>query len=135
MKITNIQMPVSKKTAFLSTLLLCSATIFSFAAQAKPTVTGETYTPNAKVFQQACRGKAEATPVSLALNGVIFNGTCQVMLVTDKAASITGVEDSALAQACAGKKAGERVTTSLNGQDVKGKCSLSFHTIEPAAAE
>lgn len=116
-------------------LLLCCAALFSLPAQAKPTTSGETYTPNARAFQQVCHGKAEGTPVSLALNGVIFNGTCQVMLVPGNPKATAGVEDSALAQACVGKKAGESIAAPLNGQDVKGKCALSFHTIEPTTAQ
>lgn len=122
-----------KNIPFLCTALFCSASLFSFPVQAKPVSSGETYTASAKTFQQACRGKSEGTPVSLALNGVIFNGSCQVMLVPGNANTARTVEDAALTQACAGK-AHENVTATLNGQEVKGKCVLSFHSIEPATA-
>lgn len=121
-----------KNSSFLYTALLCSASLLSFPAQAKPANGNEPYSPN-KTFQQACHGKSEGAPVSMALNGVIFNGTCQVMLVPTNRSVATRVEDAALVQACAGK-ANERVTATLNGQEVKGKCALSFHSIEPAAA-
>lgn len=127
---------ISKQTCkALSGIILCSSALLGASVHAKPTTTGETYTPNPQAFQQVCHGKAEATPVSLALNGVIFNGTCQVMLVPSNPKANTGVEDAALTQACAGKKAGENVTAAINGQDLKGKCLLSFHSIEPDAGQ
>lgn len=122
-----------KNISFLCTALLCSASLLSASVQAKPPSGSETFNASAKTFQQACRGKAEGAPVSLALNGVIFNGTCQVMLVPNNRATANTVEDTALTQACAGK-VNESVTATLNGQEVKGKCALSFHSIEPATA-
>lgn len=122
-----------KTNSFLCTVLLCSTALFSFSVQAKPGPTGETYTASAKTFQQACRGKSAGSPVSLALNGVIFNGSCQVILVPNNASAARTVEDSLLTQACTGKP-NQSVTATLNGQEVKGKCVLSFHSIEPATA-
>ena len=118
--------------SFLPAIMLCtSAFLFSMSAQAKPTTSGETYTYNASHFQQACKEKSEGSTVSMALNGVIFNGTCQLMLVPTNKRIASNIEDAALTQACVGKKTNESISTTLNDQEIKGRCNLSFHSIEP----
>lgn len=118
--------------SFLPALMLCtSAFLFSVPVQAKPTTSGETYTYNASHFQQVCKGKSEGSPVSMALNGVIFNGTCQLMLVPANKRIASNIEDAVLTQACVGKKTNESISTTLNDQEIKGRCNLSFHSIEP----
>lgn len=122
-----------KNTSLLCAALLCSSALFSPLANAAPTTSGETYTYSAKKFQQVCRGKSVGTPASMALNGVIFNGTCQVMLSPTSRSAWDRITDSTLAQACEGKN-NETISTTLNDQAVNGKCVLSFHTIEPTGA-
>lgn len=109
--------------------LVCTSVLFSYAAYAAPTVGGETFVYNAHKFQQVCKSRSVGDAVSMALNGVIFNGTCEVMLVPNDRRAWGSVDDSALTQACQGQSG--TINATLNAQEVKGQCAHSFQTIEP----
>lgn len=119
-----------KNTSLLCAALLCTGALLSPSINAAPTTTGETFQYNPNKFQQVCRGKSAGDSVSMALNGVIFNGTCDVIFVPS-GRTVSGLDDSALVQACQGKQRNDMASVPVNDQEIKGRCVLGFRAIEP----
>jgi hypothetical protein len=98
------------------------------SAQAAPM--GETFQYNATKLQQVCRGKSQGAPVSMAMNGVIFNGTCEYRYIPNSR-NVGSMDPMEADQACNGQ-ANASVTTTVNGRQVAGKCGLAFKNISPS---
>ncbi|XID75455.1 hypothetical protein ACF3NA_02625 [Alkanindiges sp. WGS2144] len=94
-------------------------------AQAAPM--GEAFQYNTAKLQQACRGKSQGAPASVAMNGVVFNGTCEYRFIPAK--TMRDIDAMEADQACSGQAAS--TTATLNGAQVNGKCALAFKNIGP----
>ena len=117
-----------KTSMYLSAVLLTSAamTSISYAAPAK---SGEAFQYNVSKLQNACKGKSQGSQVAIAMNGVIFNGTCEVQYMPN--ARGTSFDLSQTEQACSGQQHNAMVNANIDGKEMAGKCLLAFKNIGP----
>lgn len=113
---------------YLSAILLGSAALTG-VSNAAPVKSGETFQYNAAKLQSACKGKSQGSPVSMAMNGVIFNGTCEVQYMPN--ARMTSFDPAETAQACSGQQANAMVKATVDGKEMAGKCVLAYKNIGP----
>ncbi|WP_156935720.1 hypothetical protein [Alkanindiges illinoisensis] len=97
-------------------------------AQAAPM--GEAFQYNPAKLQQVCRGKSQGAPVSLAMNGVVFNGTCEYRYIPNSR-NVRNIDPMEADQACSGQ-ASSSVNATVDGKQVAGKCALAFRNIGPS---
>lgn len=116
-----MKLPVLVGIAMLGSMALSNA-------QAAPM--GEAFQYNPAKLQQVCRGKSQGAPVSLAMNGVIFNGTCEYRYIPNSR-SVRNIDPMEVDQACSGQANGS-VTATIDGKQVAGKCALAFKNIGPS---
>lgn len=116
-----MKLPVLVGIAMLGSVAVSSA-------QAAPM--GETFQYNPSKLQQVCRGKSQGAPVSMAMNGVIFNGTCEYRYVPNSR-NVRNIDPMEADQACSGQ-ANSSVTATVDGKQVAGKCALAFKNIGPS---
>lgn len=122
-----------KLSLALSTVIL-SSTAFVSMANAAPTTSGETFQYNPAKLQQVCRGKSAGAPAVLIMNGVIFNGTCEVQYLPNTRSKSMSMDDSmanSAADACAGKSANSSTSVTVDGREMAGKCVLAYRNIVP----
>lgn len=119
---------VMKTGIYLSAVLLASAAL-SGVANAAPTKSGETFQYNATKLQNACKGKSQGSPVSMAMNGVIFNGTCEVQYMPN--ARMANFDSTGTEQACNGQQHNAKVSATVDGTEMAGKCVLAYKNISP----
>ena len=113
---------------YLRAVLLASAAITS-SVYAAPSLSGEAFQYNASKLQHACKGKTQGSPVSIAMNRVIFNGTCEVQYMPDSRAR--NFDLSQTEQVCSGQAMNSKVSATIDGKDMAGKCALAFKNIGP----
>lgn len=127
---------VSKRQALLAAAMLSSMTL-SGLAQAAPTTSGETFQYNASKLQQVCRGKTAGAPAILIMNGVIFNGTCEVQYLPNSKSrnsqSASSFDPAEVAQVCEGQSVNSAAKATIDGKEVAGKCALAFKNFGPSS--
>lgn len=126
--------PLFKRPVLLAAALLSSMAL-SGVAQAAPTTSGETFQYNASKLQQVCRGKTAGAPAVLIMNGVIFNGTCEVQYLPNskQRAANSAFDPAEVAQICEGQSVNSATKATIDGKEVPGKCALAFKNFGPAS--
>ena len=120
-KLATLRLPVLVGMAMLGSVAVTNV-------QAAPM--GEAFQYNPAKLQQACRGKSQGAPVSLAMIGVTFNGTCEYRYIPNSR-NVRNIDAMEVDQACSGQ-ANSSVTATIDGREVAGKCALAFKNIGPS---
>lgn len=116
-----MKLPVLIGIAMLGSIAVTSA-------QAAPM--GEAFRYNPAKLQQVCRSKSQGAPVSMAMNGVTFNGTCEYRYIPN-ARNVRDIDPMEADQACSGQANSSAMAT-INGKQMAGKCALAFKNIGPS---
>ena len=113
---------------YLSAVLLAGVATTSsvYAAQS---MSGEAFQYNVSKLQNACKGKTQGSPVAIAMNRVIFNGTCEVRYMPDSRTRNYDLSDTD--QVCSGQAINSKVSATIDGKEMAGKCTLAFKNIGP----